>query len=167
MEKDNLFKPFNQFWKLRSKSGRDAIFSDPEQLMKSAFEYFENCDMDQSWNSKKVTEYEEKSNTEIKEHRRPYTRSGFMLFLGVSENWMREFKKNCNKDFLEVIELIETTIDTQQIEGAMLGAFNSNLVARIQGIKDQTDVTTNGKEIKAPPTTITVEIVKPIEEDEE
>ena len=167
MEKDNLFKPFNQFWKLRSKSGRDAIFSDPEQLMKSAFDYFENCDTDQSWNAKKVTEYEEKTNIETKEHRRPYTRSGFMLFLGVSENWMREFKKKCNKDFLEVIELIETTIDCQQIEGAMLGAFNSNLVARIQGIKDQTDVTTNGKEIKSPPTTITVEIVKPIDEDEE
>jgi hypothetical protein len=30
----------------------------------------------------------------------------------------------------------------------MVGVFNSNLVARIQGIKDQSDVTTNGKEIQ-------------------
>ena len=145
------FEKGNQFWKLREKSGRDPIFSNPDELVKLAFEYFESCDMDQSWNSKKTVDYEEKSNTEIKEVRRPYTRSGFMLFLGVSENWMREFKKNCSDDFLEVISLIETTIDTQQIEGAMVGAFNSNLVARIQGIKDQSDVTTNGKEINSTP----------------
>ena len=151
------FKKFNQFWKLREKNGRDPIFSNPDDLVKLAFEYFESCDMDQSWNSKKTVDYEEKSNTETKEVRRPYTRSGFMLFLGVSENWMREFKKKCSDDFLEVISLIETTIDTQQIEGAMVGAFNSNLVARIQGIKDQSDVTTNGKEINR---TITPEEAK-------
>ena len=139
---------FNQFWKLREKSGRNPIFTNSEDLVKLAFDYFESCDMDQSWNSKKTVDYEEKSNTETKEVRRPYSRSGFMLFLGVSENWMREFKKTCSNDFLEVISLIEMTIDTQQLEGAMVGAFNSNLVARLQGIKDHSDVTTNGKEIQ-------------------
>jgi hypothetical protein len=121
--------------------------------VKLAFDYFESCDTDQSWNSKKKVDYEDKSNTETKEVRRPYSRSGFMLFLGVSENWMREFKKTCSNDFLEVISLIEMTIDTQQLEGAMVGAFNSNLVARLQGIKDHSDVTTNGKDVTISPIT--------------
>ena len=84
-----------------------------------------------------------------------------------SDNWLQEFKKNCSEDFLGVVRAIEQTIDNQQIEHAMVGVFNSNLVARIQGIKDQTDVTTNGKELPSTTATIQVEIVKPINEDEE
>lgn len=143
--------PFNQFWKLRDKDGRKPIFDDVEKFAELAFKYFEECDMDQSWNTTKTSENATGVFTEVKSFRRPYTRGGFMLFLGVSENWMREFKKTCSQDFLEIITLIETTIDTQQIEGAMVGAFNSNLVARLQGIKDQTDVTTNGKELQTQP----------------
>ena len=30
----------------------------------------------------------------------------------------------------------------------MVGVFNANLVARLNGIKDHSDVTTNGKEIQ-------------------
>ena len=34
----------NQFWKLRSKHGRDKIFSSPEVLLQQSYEYFANCD---------------------------------------------------------------------------------------------------------------------------
>lgn len=34
----------NQFWKLRSKHGRDTLFSSPEFLWSAACEYFDWCD---------------------------------------------------------------------------------------------------------------------------
>lgn len=34
----------NQFWKLRSKHGRDTLFSSPELLWSAACEYFDWCD---------------------------------------------------------------------------------------------------------------------------
>ena len=34
----------NQFWKLRSKHGRDTLFSSPELLWSVAYEYFDCCD---------------------------------------------------------------------------------------------------------------------------
>jgi hypothetical protein len=34
----------NQFWKLRSKHGRDKLFASPELLLESACEYFQWCD---------------------------------------------------------------------------------------------------------------------------
>ncbi|WP_347174524.1 hypothetical protein [Parabacteroides goldsteinii] len=34
----------NQFWKLRSKHGRDILFSSPEFLWSAACEYFDWCD---------------------------------------------------------------------------------------------------------------------------
>jgi hypothetical protein len=36
---------------------------------------------------------------------------------------------------------------TQKFEGATVGAFNANIIARDLGLKDQTDVTTNGNDI--------------------
>ena len=33
----------NEFWKLRSKHGRDKIFSDPNMLWEAACEYFQWC----------------------------------------------------------------------------------------------------------------------------
>jgi hypothetical protein len=33
----------NEFWKMRSKHGRDALFASPELLWESACEYFEWC----------------------------------------------------------------------------------------------------------------------------
>jgi len=149
----NEFEKGNQLWKLRSKHGRDTLFASPELLWKTALEYFEHCDNDNSWNTTKTSKNtnENITYTDEKIVKRPYTRGGLFLFLGCSVNWLSEFKKKCNSDFLEVIEQIETIIDTQQTEGAMVGMFNANLVARIQGIKDQTDLTTNGKEINERP----------------
>jgi len=143
----NEFEKGNQLWKLRSKHGRDALFASPELLWKSALEYFEHCDNDNSWNTTKISESEKGTYNEVKTSKRPYTRGGLFLYLKCSVNWLSEFKKKCNSDFLEVIEEIETIIDTQQTEGAMVGMFNANLVARIQGIKDQSDITTNGQSI--------------------
>ena len=34
----------NQFWKLRSKHGRDKLFATPDLLWQAACEYFEWCD---------------------------------------------------------------------------------------------------------------------------
>ncbi len=73
--------------------------------------------------------------------------------------WWRNFKEGCknstddstdDKDFLMVIARIEETIETQQFEGACVGAFNANIIARKLGLSDkqELDHTTGGKEFK-------------------
>jgi hypothetical protein len=155
------FEKGNQLWKLRSKHGRDALFTDAEKLWESACDYFQWCNDNPILSTKSSISLQGSSN-EVKEFERPFTRQGLFLFLDCSETWLTNFKKECSDDFLRVINAIEKTIDNQQIEHAMVGIFNSNLVARIQGIKDQSDITTNGKEINTAP--FKVEIVKPIDE---
>ena len=137
----------NQFWKLRSKHGRDALFASPELLWESACEYFQWCDENPILSTKSMTSTQG-SSSEEKEFQRPYTKQGLYFYIGCSEDWLRNFKKVANHDFLRVIEAIEQTIENQQVAHAMVGVFNSNLVARLNGIKEQTDVTTNGKEIQ-------------------
>ena len=45
----------NKFWMLRSKHGRDKLFSTPELLWEAACEYFQWCD-ENPWLSKKAVQ---------------------------------------------------------------------------------------------------------------
>lgn len=146
----------NQFWKLRSKHGRDKLFGSPELLWESACEYFQWCDENPILSIKSTTSTNG-SSSEEKELQRPYTKQGLYFYIGCSEDWLRNFKKVANHDFLRVIEAIEQTIENQQVAHAMVGVFNSNLVARLNGIKEQTDLTTNGESLNKP---LTVEEAK-------
>jgi len=72
---------------------------------------------------------------------RPYTLCGFQVWAGIA-NWT-EFKRpefRHRPDYLRVINIIETTIKSQQIDGAMVGLYNSNLTARLNGISEKTEV---------------------------
>src|SRR5690606_30648017 len=89
--------------------------------------------------------------TENKPIHKPYTRAGFIHFVGASPNWLKEFKKHCGEDFLAVIDEIENFIDNQQWEGAAVGVFNANIIARTLGLKDKSDITSNDNEITVQP----------------
>lgn len=132
----------SQFWKLRNKHGRDKLFATPELLWASACEYFEWCDNNPIL-STKSTSSTQGSSSEEKEFQRPYTKQGLFFYLECSNDWLRNFRKTCDNNFLQVIEAIEQTIENQQVAHAMVGVFNANLVARLNGIKEQTDVTVN------------------------
>ena len=84
---------------------------------------------------------------------RPYTLYGFLAFAGIM-NWT-EFKRpefRHQENYLRVIYAIENTVKAQQIDGALVGIYNSNLTARLNGISEKTEVTgADGSDlIKAP-----------------
>ena len=141
-----LITPFvdgNQFWKMRSKHGRDKIFKTPEMLWDAACEYFEYTDSrkwtKKDWVGKDASEVSREMDT-------PYTLTGLAIFLDVNTGFWSCFKKD-NADFSEVITRIENIIYTQKFEGASVGVFNANIIARDLGLNDKTDITTNGKDI--------------------
>lgn len=135
----------NQFWKLRSKHGRDLIFSTPEILWEAAVQYFEATDArkwkKKDWVGKDAIEVERETET-------PYTISGLCLYLDVSREWWNKFKNENREDFLQVLTRIENIIYTQKFEGASVGAFNPSIIARDLGLKEQTDITSNGKDLQ-------------------
>ena len=128
----------NQFWKLRSKHGRDKLFETPELLLESAFEYFDWCD-NNPWIKTESTKTDKGFIEKEIPTQRPYSLSGFRLYIGCSDKWLTNFKKTCDDDFLTVIEQIETAISNQQWEGETVGTFNTNIIARTLGIKEQTE----------------------------
>lgn len=164
----------NKFWELRTKHGRDKLFTSPKLLWKVATEYFEWCDNnpwiknEQKKGSQKIDILEllavsKKENIDINDllndsmssiveipTARPYTLTGLCLYLGVNSKYFSDFKKGLHeddKDFSEVITRIEETIYSQKFEGAAVGAFNANIISRDLGLADkkELDHTTKGE----------------------
>ena len=133
----------NQFWKLRSKHGRDKIFTDPQHLWEAACEYFEWCEanplMEMDWIGKDGIQVE-------RPKMRAFTWSGLEIFLDVSD--LKHYKKDESyKDFFPVITRIEKIIYTQKFTGAAAGFLNPNIIARDLGLQDKKELTHSGANI--------------------
>lgn len=144
-ETPNQFEPGNQFWRKRSKHGRDAIFSDPQIMWEAACEYFE-YETQNTLKEEKVfgTGYSAKL-----DKMRPFSLIGLCLFLGVNTTYFHDFKasKGCTPDFSNIITTIEEVIYKQQFDGAAAGLLNTNIIARKLGLVDRKDVTTNDESL--------------------
>lgn len=130
----------NQFWKLRSKHGRDKLFTSPEMLWDAACEYFQWCD-ENPWVKNEAVKSGDLAGTIIKvPTSRPYTLTGLCLYLDCNTKYFSDFEANLtesDKDFSEVITRVRETIYSQKFEGAAVGAFNANIISRDLGLADK------------------------------
>lgn len=128
----------NSFWLKCAKNGRDKIFATPQDLWNAACEYFAECDaspwVKKDWVGKDAFEVE-------RETQRPYTQKGLCLFLGVDESTLDNYaKEESYKAFFPIVARIKSVIYTCKFEGALVGAFNANLVARELGLSDKQEI---------------------------
>lgn len=79
----------------------------------------------------------------------PLSRKSLCIFAEISEQTLRNYTSNEGAyiDYFDLTSHALTIIDNNQIEGAILGAYNPNIIARLQGLVDKTDVTTAGEKI--------------------
>lgn len=129
----------NQFWKQRSKHGRDKLFATPELLWEAACEYFEWSDK-HPWKKNDFVGGGPKAGAKVSvDTSRPYTLSGLCLYCDASRDWWNKFRASASDDFLGVITRIEEIIYTQKFEGAAVGAFNASVIARDLGLVDKSE----------------------------
>lgn len=161
---ENETKNAEQLWMASkpaiNKGGRPVLFENPVELYNKAIGYFEWVDA-HPWQDKaasnglsEVTDVNGKSrgktnsvNQHVRALRRPYTLYGLCAYAGISSKWA-DFKRNyVEKDgFLEVIAWIENVITSEQVDGAMVRRYDSNLVARINCISDTIKNEITGKD---------------------
>jgi hypothetical protein len=137
----------NQFWKQRSKHGRDKIFSTPDLLWEACTEYFEATDQ-RKWiktefNGKDAVKCEVPTET-------PYTLTGLFIFLDIDRKTWDLYRNR--EDFIPVTTRVEQIITTQKLEGAIVGAFNANIVARIEGLSDKVEQKNENYNMNVEPT---------------
>jgi len=145
----------NVFWKLRTRHGREKLFSDPKVLWREACKYFEWCDENPLMKTEQikgrklriVKDEEEEGEVKIDDSgliqmplMRAYTWEGLELYLGLES--LREYKTNPDyEDFSQVIGHISKIIYSQKFTGAASGLLNANIIARDLGLSDKKELT--------------------------
>ena len=86
--------------------------------------------------------------------KKPYLRSGFEAYcFRVYRCLVAQYIDNnagLYEEYIGVVTCMRKEWETDQVTGTMTGRYKSpNLTARLNGIKDATDVTTNGKDVNA------------------
>jgi hypothetical protein len=133
----------NQFWKLRSKHGRDKLFATPDLLWEAACEYFEWCEenpfLEDNIEVVKINGIGDEVKHEPLTKMRPFTLQGLAAYLDCSTEFLRNFEQNNkdSKDFMPIITRIKEIIYNQKFSGAAAGFFNANIIARDLGLSDK------------------------------
>lgn len=140
----------NKFWKLRSRHGREKIFKESKTMLLAAYDYFET-NQKNTWYKKEVIKGGDLAGQIIDvPMETPLSLEGLTQFWGVNRKYLSDFEKSLpegENDFSPVIAHIREVIERQQFEGAVVGAFNANIIARKLGLSEKTDITSNGKEM--------------------
>lgn len=145
----------NEFWRLAEHPGRPKAYQ-PDELWEKALEYFEWMDL-HPWYKNEAVKSGDSVGVIIKiPTSRPFTQSGFCVFAGISMTTFETYA--VTEEFLGVTTRIREIMYTQKFEGAAVGAYNANIIARDLGLTDKIDQKT---EISGTLTYGGIEILKP------
>lgn len=131
---DGKFKEGNKI-SVGNNGGRPVKFATPEELKAFCKNYFEWADQN-PWIKNDVVKGGEFAGTPLQiPTQRPYTLIALCHSMGIARSTWKEYENK--PEFMEVTTWAIEKINNQQVEGAMVGAFNANLTARLQGISDK------------------------------
>lgn len=136
----------NQYWQFAGKHGRNFKYT-PAKLWAEAVKYFEWISP-QVWNKKEAIKGGDMAGTLVDvPTSTPMSIKGFCLFSDISHQTFLNYESAENKDFVEVTSRIRAIIESKQFEGATVGAYNANIIARTLGLVDKQDITSKGDNI--------------------
>lgn len=124
----------NQFWKARSKSGRDKIFKTPKALRAAAEEYFKWVDENPLWEDR-VAQYQGEPVSLPVAKMRAMTITGFCRFVHIDHETWSLYRER--KDFIGITREIDGIIRDQKFAGAAADLLNANIIARDLGLADK------------------------------
>ncbi len=149
----------NEFWKARTKHGRDKIFSSPEVLWDAAVEYFDWIENNPLYESEVVKTGKEAGKLLPVPVMRAMTIEGLCIFLDVETKTFHNYA-NEYKDFLQVSTRIKEIIRSQKFQGAAANLLNANIIARDLGLADKKDLSSSDGSMTPQPTIIVKEELK-------
>lgn len=92
----------------------------------------------------------------------PMSLTGFCVWVGHTKSWFATTLTNLTQYieegkateddivFAENMQLIKTFVETQMMDGAILGDYHAGIVGNLLGVKNNIDITSDGKAMEAP-----------------
>jgi hypothetical protein len=128
----------NQFWKARTKHGRDKIFASADLLWEACEEYFQWVEDNPLWENK-VAQFQGSVVDMPVAKMRAMTIDGLCLFLDIDDETWRRWRED--NDFCGIVSRAEKVIRSQKFAGAAADLLNANIIARDLGLTDRQTVT--------------------------
>jgi hypothetical protein len=125
--------------------GKKKYIETPEKLYEIFESYIEDCKS----RIRRIPKATVKG-VVYEDHIPPLTIDGFKTYCNKNGNDINRYWYNIDNghsEYVTIVTRIKEEIRNDQIEGAIVGQYNNNIVARLNGLKENSDVTTNGKEI--------------------
>lgn len=141
--------PKGNKYALENNGGRPRIFSSPLEMYEACMDYFNWCDKNPWYKNELIRGGDLAGLIMAVPVGRPYTLIAMCHYIGIHENTFREYENR--KEFLEVVTYVKQRIYNQKYEGAAVGLFNSNIIARDLGLRDNKDLTSDNKPISMAP----------------
>lgn len=132
----------NKYWEFRNKHGRNFQYT-PESLWEEALKYFEYMS-EKVWNKKEPIKSGELAGKLIDvPTSTPLSIETFCLFADISHQTFLNYNSNEEpyKDFFEVSTRVRAVIESNQFEGASVGAYNPSIMASKLGLVNKTQNT--------------------------
>lgn len=127
----------NRFWEARSKSGRNPVFTDSDQLWDACIEYFIWVE-DNPLLEEKATQFQGAFVKGTVNKMRAMTIDGLCTFLDICDTTWANYR--IKDDFMVVISKVERVIRDQKFSGAAADLLNANIIARDLGLSDKQDI---------------------------
>ena len=136
----------NVDWKKYKKLGKPKALKSPEHLWELATKYFEEVDANPILKEELLKGGERAGQAVNLRLKRPYTWSGFSAFLFMNSIVFKLDDYHRNTDgrydhFSGTLANIDSVMRTQKFEGASVGIFSANLIARDLGLSEKTETT--------------------------
>lgn len=129
----------NDYYKLRSKDGRDKIFKNPEDLLNACNDYFNWCLSNPLYETVvqkiKVSRDQEEIKLVELPKMRAFTIQGLCNYLDISVKCFNLYEER--EDFVPITTRVRQIIYNQKFEGAASGFLNANIIARDLGLVDK------------------------------
>lgn len=121
------------------------IFKTPEELLQAWEDYKQSLEEDaKKW---KKVQYVGRDGDRVTDYPKiPLTLEGFKVYCYDHHGCVSQYFKNQDNnytDFLPICSRIKNEIRADQIAGGLLGFYNPSITQRLNGLKEQTDNTTN------------------------
>lgn len=124
----------NEYYKLRTKDGRDKIYEKPEDLAEACNEYFQWIEKN-PFKEDNVFVYQGHATHEPVKKMRSMSLEGLCNFIDIAKSTFQEYEKR--KGFTAITTRAKQIIDAQQFEGAASGFLNPSIIARKLGLIDK------------------------------
>ena len=118
--------------------GRPVLFKTASPLEKACENYFKTCDENPWFRNELVKGGDFAGSIVPVPTARPYTLIALCQHIGMTrETWYQYEKK---PGFSDITTYVRDKIYNQKFEGAAVGAFNANLIARELGLSERQDI---------------------------